>query len=156
MGSRRWICRTSRLIQQLLLSCRGSFTDHYRQIQVARPQIYRALDRRLGPAHESGRAFEPASIPSAVTRGCTRGLQLFHIQHPQYSLQRLRTHRQTLSEGLPQMSKQKRRLSYSRNRLHETGQQLLAKPSGRSRKTLLRSCLNLPDTTSFFRRFPTR
>ncbi len=84
------------------------------------------------------------------------GLQLFHLQHSQYGLQRLRPYRQTLPQGMPRMPEQERRLPDARDRLYEAGQQFLAKPSGGGSQTLLRPCLNTPVTTSSSRRFPTR
>ena len=52
----------------------------------------------------------------AACRGKGR-MQLFHVQHTQHRMQRLRPYRQTLPERVPPLPQQERRLPYTRHRL---------------------------------------
>ena len=65
-------------------------------------------------------------------------MQLFYVQYPQYGLQRLWTHRQTLPETMSEVRFKQHRLPYAYHRIYETDKQLLGAPAGRSRKKVLR------------------
>lgn len=66
-------------------------------------------------------------------------MQLFHVQHPEYGLQRLRAYRQAQPQGVSEMQRQESRLSDPYHRLYEACQQLLSLGSRRPRVvTMLR------------------
>ena len=120
----------ARLLQQLFLRRRGHDAQHRRQVPPARRAVHRPPHGRLGAAHESRRAPFAAAVPPPVARGGAGGMQLLHVQHPQHGLQRLRTHRQTLFEGVPLPPLDEPRLPDARDRLHEAHQPLSRGPKG--------------------------
>ena len=65
-------------------------------------------------------------------------MQLFHVQHPQHGMQRVRAHRQALPEGVPRVPRRQPGLPDPRDRLHETGVELLGRAPEGGRTPLLR------------------
>ena len=106
---------------------------------------------RLGPAHEPAGTFEPGAVPPPVARGFAGGMQLFHVQHPEYGLQRLRAYRQAQPQGVSEMQRQESRLSDPYHRLYEACQQLLSSSAAGGRASSL--CYAWPALMWCSRRF---
>ena len=143
--------KVARLLQQLFLHRRGRIAQHRGQVPTARPQIHRAPHGRLGPAHEPAGTFEPGAVPPPVARGFAGGMQLFHVQHPEYGLQRLRAYRQAQPQGVSEMQRQESRLSDPYHRLYEACQQLLSSSAAGGRASSL--CYAWPALMWCSRRF---
>ena len=151
MGQARRLQGGARLLQQLFLHRRGRIAQHRGQVPTARPQIHRAPHGRLGPAHEPAGTFEPGAVPPPVARGFAGGMQLFHVQHPEYGLQRLRAYRQAQPQGVSEMQRQESRLSDPYHRLYEACQQLLSSSAAGGRASSL--CYAWPALMWCSRRF---
>ena len=133
-----------------------------RQVQAPRPPLYRPPHGRFGVAHEPRRPPFEGAVPPPAARSGRRGMQLFHVQHPQHGMQRVRAHRQALPEGVPRVPRRQPGLPDPRDRLHETGVELLGRAPEGGRTPLLRqSGVNgrWSDTTistSYSRKYPAK
>ncbi len=140
LGSRSWLLRAARLLQQLLLHRRRYQHRPHSEVPPPRTPLYRAPDGWQRPAHEPRRAPLKGTVPPASAHCCTRGLQLLHLQHSQHAVQRLWTHRQAIPEGMSPLPQQERGLSHAYHWLSEARLKLLSRPPKGSQPPLLCTC----------------